>query len=732
MPLIAWLAAAHLVGVLAGFAAPPAWVAAGSALVCVAGFRKGVGGRAIVIAIVAVGGAASARAAKAERDRCGREAIVPVRAKLDRDAVAGSFVTAELACGSPVGFMVAVGSAPAGTTVRATGIAVRSAKGVVVQHAVLSVVTPPSLWARARNATGASIDRLFGGDAPLIRALVIADKHELSPELRDRFASAGLAHVLAISGLHVGIIAAIVEGLLAGLRVPRAARAPIAFGVVVGYVVMIGAPAAAVRAGVMLGVRAFTRLIQRPTSPWAILALAATGPVVDPWIALEAGFQLSVVGVAALIVATRVADRLPLAPRPRWRRVLASALVCSTIATIATAPLAAWTFGRVSAVAPLSGVIAVPIVALLQPAVLVALAAPYGVLATFVAGAVHPLVVALETLAAFAASLPWASFTLSPTPAAAILGGIASAAVLIACASRQFGRPLIVAGVCSACLAIPTPNEGSGLTELHVIDVGQGDAIALRTPRGRWVLFDAGPAGFGVDAGRAIVLPYLERRGGPLVAFVLSHPHTDHVGGAAAVIQALHPSAYYDPGYAAPTEFYRHSLEEAVDEHAMWRRVHPGDSLVVDGVVITLLGPDSTWAVGLRDPNNASTIALVRAGNVRFLLVGDAEKSEEDWLLQHDSADLHADVLKVGHHGSNTSSTEPFLDAVHPRLALVSVGAGNKYGHPSPETMRAIAEHGAQVLRTDLDGTIVVRTDGRTVSVEAAGDRWTIGPGSEQ
>jgi competence protein ComEC len=149
---------------------------------------------------------------------------------------------------------------------------------------------------------------------------------------------------------------------------------------------------------------------------------------------------------------------------------------------------------------------------------------------------------------------------------------------------------------------------------------------------------------------------------------------------------------------------------------------------VIDGVHLTVLAPDSAWMSSLTDPNAASVVLLARYGAVRFLLMGDAEHTEERWLLERTPELLRADVLKVGHHGSNTSSTEPFLRAVTPRLALVSVGAGNMYGHPSAAVMEALARAGAVVLRTDRVGSVVVRTDGATLEVEEGGDSWTLSP----
>lgn len=146
----------------------------------------------------------------------------------------------------------------------------------------------------------------------------------------------------------------------------------------------------------------------------------------------------------------------------------------------------------------------------------------------------------------------------------------------------------------------------------------------------------------------------------------------------------------------------------------------------MDGLELEFLAPDSAWTVGLRDPNEASTVVRARYGTVRFLLTGDAEAGEERWLLDHVAGGLAADVLKTGHHGSSTSTTAPFLEAVAPRIALVSVGTANTYGHPSADVMRELVDRGATVLRSDQLGSVIVRTDGRALEIEAAGARWNV------
>jgi competence protein ComEC len=459
--------------------------------------------------------------------------------------------------------------------------------------------------------------------------------------------------------------------------------------------------------------------------------------LIDPSVVLDAGYQLSVVGVTAMIAAARVGKRIGVHRLPVLARTPASILIGTTVATIGSAPIVAWVFGRISLAAPLTNLAATPLIALAQPMLFAGmLLAPIHPLASLLADAAHPLLAGLDRVASIATATPGATVLVAPTPACAAVAAVMSAAFIVACASREWRTSATIAVVAAALLVwLPigrTQIEAAtdGELEVHMIDVGQGDAIALRTPHGHWILVDAGRAWRGGDAGRQTVVPYIGRRGGSLDLFVLSHPHTDHVGGAATVLDALHPATYVDAGFPGPAEAYRASLDAAKRDHVRWMRAHPDDAMAVDGVSLEFLAPDSAWTASLDDPNLASVIMLVRYGEIRVLFMGDAEQPEEEWLLANERDALHADVLKVGHHGSKTSSSERFLAAVSPRLALVSVGAGNSYHLPTPAVMERLAAHGAQVLRTDRLGTIVARTDGHRITIDAAGDTWELPPRS--
>jgi len=734
VPLIALGVLSYAAGLTAGFVGAAALaIVAGVACVAIGCVRRA--GAIAALGALLVAGACAALHDAAVAARCRSEVGHRARwhAELEDAAAPGAFVHAVVrwpGCSMPASVSVERGRGGAGDRVALEGTAFLTARGIKVAHGRIAGDGSRDALLAARAAIGGRIDTLFRGDAPLVRALLIADERAIDPAVRDRFAVSGIVHMLSISGLHVAIIAMAVELLCRIARLRPAAAGIATLAITAAYVAVIGLPAPAVRSGIMLGVRSVCRMIQRPTSPWAALALGAAAPLAVAGTVLDLGYQLSVLGMGALIASGALGTRCIPKGWTGTRRSLAHTLLTSLVACAASAPLVAWSFGRVSLIAPVTNILATPVIAVLQPTLFLAVVlSPVHALGALVADACHPMLRVLDLIATAGASVPYAALTVAPTLATAVLAGCASIALLVACVSRAPARAIALA-LCALSIAAWRPlwPAGTGEMELHAIDVGQGDAIALRTPAGRWVLFDAGRDWTGGDAGRATVIPYLRRRGGDVVLFVLSHPHADHVGGGASVIAALHPAAYWDGAYAGTSTPYRASLVAAQAGHVGWRRVHPGDSLVVDGVRLHVLAPDSAWMVGLKDPNAGSVVVRADYGSVRVLLMGDAEKGEEERLVAAYGEDLRADVLKVGHHGSNTSTTPEFLALVHPRVALISVGAGNMYGHPSASVLKALTAAGAAVMRTDLEGSIVCRTNGRSLEVEEAGDRWIVAP----
>ena len=754
MPLVVAFALALVAGLLTGLVGSGAW---GAALAGVAlgvsvrrapphAFMPGQPARLVPFALALVGASASGWGdALARRDAACAARVQRAHswmAQLDADsAVVGSFVFVRLAafgCESRSSLLVASGDAPAGAEVVVTGAAELGDRGLAVREAHLGAVVHIDGWAAMRARAAASIDTLFGDDAPMARALLVADMRGLAGDERVRWADAGIVHMLSISGLHVAILGEAIALLLGALRVGPRARVGATVALLGAYILMLGCPPPAVRSGVMLAAGGVGKLLQRPTSPWAPLAPGALVPVAfDVRTVLDLGWQLSVGGMASLIATGALAKRVLPHDWSGWKRSLAREALTSVVATAVTAPLVAAQIGRLSLIAPLTNLVAAPIMAFTQPALFLALAfswaRPVGKL--FAASA-HPLLAALDKVAVAGAAVPGGSIAVSPVNAVAACAALAAVAAVVACVSRWPARPLILALIgLTGCVWWPGPAapraegtmERTAQLELHVIDVGQGDALALRTPHGEWVVMDAGREWPGGDAGTRTVVPYLKRRGAARVRlFVLSHAHADHVGGAAAVLAQLGADELWDGAWVGPTPGYKRMLTEARTRRIPWHRVHPGDTRVIDSVEFTVIAPDSAWVTQQHDANEASVVVRVRYGAVTMLLTGDAEGGEEAWMRAHADTTLRADVLKVGHHGSRTSTTAALLDAVAPRLAVISVGRINTYGHPSPGTLSALARAGVQVVRTDRAGTVVVRTDGRAIEVEAGGERWPV------
>src|SRR5687768_2784997 len=232
-----------------------------------------------------------------------------------------------------------------------------------------SVASPDAAPAleRVRGRAVRRIERLFGNDAPMAKALLIAEQQDLGPEVRQRYADAGLVHMLSISGLHVAIVAGAVELLLSAMALGRARAATLSLIIVWLYVAVIGAPAPALRSAVMLTVVASSRIAQRPTSPWASLAIGAAVPLYEPRNVLSLGYQLSVAGMAGLTASASITRRW-ISPRiDGWKLLVSNHLLPSVIATLVTAPLIAWYFGRLSLIGPLSNILAAPLITVLQP-----------------------------------------------------------------------------------------------------------------------------------------------------------------------------------------------------------------------------------------------------------------------------------------------------------------------------------------------------------------------------
>ncbi|HUR94175.1 MAG TPA: DNA internalization-related competence protein ComEC/Rec2 [Gemmatimonadales bacterium] len=592
---------------------------------------------------------------------------------------------------------------------------------------VVRGVDPPrahsSLGARLRTIMGGASLALYGTRAPLVDALMLGRRGGIDPELQDRFAQSGLVHLLSISGFHVGLIAAWVFLVARVLGARREPALVIAAATSAAYVAFLGWPAPATRAAVLAVVLARCRIRQRHVRADELLAATCLAVlVIDPWAVVDLGGWLS---AAALWGATRFSRWTNGAlGRTFWWQTLGSSLG----ATLATAPITAWSLGTVAPVGVALNFAAIPIAAVAVPGVLASLLL-YPVLpwlaGPFAAGAGLALHL-LEMVATFGAALPGGHAVVDPNQIGSSLPWVAAlGAGLWITSDRNTVREarrravwvvtlVLWAGMFRASRLL-AGDDGRSLT-LHFLDVGQGDAAAIRTPAGHWILVDAGPAGAGADAGRRVVAPFLERQGVRALSIaIVSHAHADHLGGLPAVLSRVPAGLVVEPGASPADARYADFLQSLLDDGLRWHPGRAGERFELDGVRGTILHPVAGWRGWGEDVNEDSLVLLIEFGEFQAIFAGDAGFPAESAMAVRLR---RVDVLKVGHHGSRGSTGDAWLDAIRPTVAVISLGR-NDYGHPAPATLRRLAGHGAVVYRTDRAGTISVTTDGRRMTIRS-------------
>ncbi len=629
-----------------------------------------------------------------------------------RGMARGTVVRARSGCGGPVMLRFASGEMPSGAALSIRGSFLPPNMIRVREYQVLNAA--PGIRYRLRDAVGRRIEQLYGARAPLVEALVLGRRGDVDLGIRRAFADAGLAHLLAISGLHVGLLAGWMALLARRLSTPARAWSWAAAGTWL-YVIILGFPAPATRAASFITLHAVARLRQRHPGPESVLAVAAMVVLtVDPDAIRSVGAWLSVTAVWGTGVAHRALGT-------HARHPVASLLTASVGATVATAPITALVFGAVAPVGIVTNLVAVPLAGVAVPGVFASLFA-----GEILAGGAGAALATLERVAEWGARVPGGH--LAGTAGAAMAAPWTVA--LLFCAWVVHRRPawrligLRLLGLLAVVVWVPVVTgqvqhreRHTGLA-IYMLDVGQGDAILMRTPRGRWVVVDAGPRMGRSDAGRSVVLPFLRRHGArSLDLIVVSHGDADHLGGVPALLEALPTRLVLDPGQALGSRLfseYHGALVRWADE---WAAARTGDTIIVDGVEIAVLHPSASWAAREARPNENSVVVAVRYGEFDALLTGDIGWPAESALVASGRARGPVELLKVAHHGSAGGTYDAWLDAVRPRMAIVSAGRGNRFGHPAPAVVRRLEDRGIPLFRTDRHGTVTIRVAERYFEV---------------
>lgn len=569
------------------------------------------------------------------------------------------------------------------------------------------VATPTTLVERLRERTR---ERILAAlpEAPLagvLVALVIGDQQAIGGDLWERFNRTGITHLMAISGLHVTMLAGVVGVLVGGIwrRVPwLALRLPAqkaaALAGVLGawaYCLLAGFAVPAQRTLVMLAVVAIALWAGRLTQGSRVLALALLAVLLfDPLAIRSAGFWLSFGAVAALLYAD--AGRIGHTDRTGRGGWLRRAIASQWAVTLALLPALLALFQQFSLVSPLANAFAIPLVSLaITPLALLGSLLHLDLLLLVANRLAEWMMLGIDVLS----GATWAVWQQAAPPWWSVLLGLTGCAILLL--PRGFPARGLGAIMLLPLLTAQGPRPAEGAARITVLDVGQGLAVHVQTAA-HDLVYDTGPQ-FSIEAnsGNRIILPYLRALGvSRLDRLIVTHQDRDHSGGAEALLAGL-PVALVQSSLGADSP-YRLSApgQQACIDGEAWEW---------DGVRFEMLHPRAAaYALPVAKTNDLSCVLMVTAGGRRMLLTGDIEAVSELDLVSRHGARLRADVLLAPHHGSRTSSHPAFLDAVAPAAVVLPVGYRNRFRHPNGEVMARYAARGVAVHRTDGDGAVIV------------------------
>jgi competence protein ComEC len=610
--------------------------------------------------------------------------------------------------------------------------------GTVKSGALVEVLARGSRWteslatarAFARTAIERNVGRWSPQSAAIVAAIVVGDRSALDPTVQRRLQEAGTYHVIAISGGNIAILAGL---LLGGFRIAgvlgRGAMLS-AIAVLLAYAQFVGGGASVDRATWMAVLYFGARALDQRSPPLnAVAVVAAVLVVANPLAVVDPAFLLTFGATVAILV---VAPRLDISRLPAPLPMLAAMLVASAAAELLLLPIGARFFERVTFAGLALNFLAIPLMAVAQIAGMVLV--PAAMISTHAAAAAGWIahlgaagLISSADLVRFAPVLTWRVAAPPLTVCAAYYAALAG------CWHRSRWRMPAAAVASAAALWIlidpRTVMAARGDGRLHVtfLDVGQGDAIFIVFPRGSTLLIDAGgnSSGSAFDIGDRVVGPAIRGAGFRRVdRLVVTHGDADHIGGAASIVREFGPREVFE-GIPVPRSEPLAQLRVASYEaRAAWSTVYAHYRVAIDGVEVAAWHPNVEDWERQRVRNDDSLVLEIRWRDASILLTGDIGREVEQMLTPLiQPAPLR--VVKIPHHGSLTSSTVAFVEALRPKVAVASAGRSNRFGHPVAEVLRRYEAVGASVYRTDRDGAVFVETDGAEMTVRTFASRMT-------
>lgn len=563
---------------------------------------------------------------------------------------------------------------------------------------------------------------VHGDYTDIILALVLGDKSDLSFEDKQKFARSGMAHLMAVSGLHVGFIMAPFIPLFYLLRIRKHGKAGflvIISAVLSSYLLLTGGSASVLRASLMVLLFAIAKLYSKAASNINITAVAAfLLLLINPLYLLDIGYQLSFSAVFLIfILFPPIQNALSKINLSTWLVNLLSSILLGIVIQIGLLPILAWYFNEWSLISPLTNVLALlPAQMVVIFGMLLLLLHPLPYVPTFIGWILNQMGYGLALLSEQFSGDTFFIIVEKPMPILFVIWFYLLYSVhhWYDKKRRKFGvTTAIVLGL--IVMSISRIQSKSNIFSIVVFDVGQGDAFLLTTPTGKYYLIDTGVWTPTWNSGNGILLPYLKAEGiTRLHGIFITHPHADHLGGTTPLLHSLEVDSLYLSTKEYDSGIF-HKMVNLADSTNTGIRLLSIESKIEldDNLFSTVLWPPAKYHN--ENINNLSLVLYIVHGEVRFLFTGDLESEAEENLTLYYSELLKVDWLKVAHHGSRTGSTSKFLTATQPDFAVVSNAYQNKYRHPHGEVSYRLHSDSVDVHYTALDGAVKYISDGKKI-----------------
>lgn len=578
-----------------------------------------------------------------------------------------------------------------------------------------------------RKALGLIRQTFSPRTVPLAEAVLLGYKNDLPRKLKTDFSRVGLAHIMAVSGLHVGLLIApfwLIIPFLWGFKYGKQFGLLFLVVMLVVYAGLTGFSASVMRASITGGLLTYGRLFNRLRDSKNLTAVAAIIILlIDPGQLFSVSFQLSFAAVFSILLIIPVLQKLlPVWVKTKWYGNLVMIMLVSVVVQAALYPMLSYYFGYFSLIGPLTNLAVLPLLTFILPFSLlllpVASILPSG---AFILNAPCRWFFAyLQWIVTHAVQLSW-SWVHTPPPGVFIfliwIAVVCLIAGLLHKRLRWKFAVVILIILCSQQTVKLVHSLKTPRLKVTMFDVGQGDAAFISTPAGKHFLIDTGRWTPGYNSGRYVILPYLKAIGvNELDAVFLSHPHADHIGGMPSLIKNIKIDTIYNSGYSYDSELYRRYLSMARKRHIPVIHLSAGDRVSLDPAMrIFIYGPTRVFD-HFADPNQHSLVTELIYGQTQLLFMGDAGKGEGKLLLNHFGSMLNTDFLKVGHHGSKTASSTVFLKTATPNIEAVSVAFRNKYHLPDPEAVRRLKAAHSKIYFTSRSGALVFSSNGTSVN----------------